>query len=208
MRLTRNMEWAVIAILIALIVFVPLKSVFSSPIGKVVGLGLAVYAWKTVSPIVSLLLVVLVLVNMGSISEHLDVAPTQCKCKNPDFSPDKNNTGCFNADGKEDKSDGAMFCQCPNGYAWDIIGKQCNPTQTNQSKPIAAIGSSAVLPAETTSSSSAAPATSTGATTSPNMPQTTGSAAAQTMQSSSPKTSTTSGGVQPASGSSSTTATV
>jgi hypothetical protein len=202
MKLAGQKELIVAGILIFYIAFVPSPSVvkgfLGSAIGKALALALVVYVWKYVSAVVSLLLLVVVVRDSNAVFEHLDVAPTQCKCKNPDFTPDKANTGCFNKAGKEDKSSDAMTCQCPNGYSWDIIGKQCKANQLNQSKPVepTAVGTSP-----------AAPAVSMGPTTSPNMPETTGSAAAQKMQTASPSSSE-STGVQPASGTSSTTASV
>lgn len=83
---SRN-EWIAIGALLLWIAFVPcpyaMKEFFASPVGKLVALGAVVYAWKYVSQIVAVLLLVAFL-RSGSIREFLDesgmtppVAPTE-----------------------------------------------------------------------------------------------------------------------------------
>ena len=75
MMLSGRNEWIAIAILIAYIAFVPcpyaMKEFFGTPVGKIVGLGAVVYAWKFVSMPVSILLLVAFL-RSGAIREYLD----------------------------------------------------------------------------------------------------------------------------------------
>lgn len=71
---TRN-EWIAIGVLLLLIAFVPcpyaMKEFFATPVGKLVGLGAVVYAWKYLSPIVAVLVLVAVL-RSGTLREFLD----------------------------------------------------------------------------------------------------------------------------------------
>lgn len=204
MRLTAQQEFIVIGVLIAYIAFVPaptaVKDALRSALGKVVALVAVVYVWKYVSPIAALLLLLVYARDAGfSISEHLDVAPLVCKCKNPGFTPNATKSGCINKDGKEDTAADALTCTCPDGYAWDIIQKSCQASQANESKPIAAaaVGSAPAIPAASDTASTSAPAVSSGPVTSPNMPQTTGSAAGQMTASATPQSSASTGGAQP-----------
>jgi len=204
MRLTAQQEFIVIGILIAYIAFVPaptvVKDALRSALGKAAALVAVVYVWKYVNPIAALLLLIVYARDAGfSISEHLDVAPLTCKCKNPGFTPNATKSGCINKDGKEDKAADALTCTCPDGYAWDIIQKSCQASQANESKPIAAaaVGSSPAIPAASDTASTSAPANASGPVTSPNMPQTTGSAAGQMTASATPQSSASTGGAQP-----------
>ena len=73
---SRN-EWIAIAALLVWIAFVPcppaMKEFYATPVGKLVAFGAVVYAWKYVSQIVSVLLLVAIL-RSGSIREFLDEA--------------------------------------------------------------------------------------------------------------------------------------
>jgi hypothetical protein len=75
MLLSGRNEWIAITVLIAYISLVPcpyaMKEFFSSTLGKMVALGAVVYAWKYVSQIVSVLLLVSFL-RSGAIREFLD----------------------------------------------------------------------------------------------------------------------------------------
>lgn len=204
MRLTAQQEFIAVGVLIAYTVFVPaptvVKDVLRSAVGKAVALIGIVYVWKYVSPVLAIPLLVVYSRDAGiSVSEHLDVAPTTCKCKNPGFTPNATKSACINKDGKEDTAADALTCGCPDGYAWDIVQKSCQSSQANASKPIAAaaVGSSPAIPAASGTASEAAPANASGPVTSPNMPQTTGSAAGQMTASASPASSASTGGAQP-----------
>lgn len=83
---SRN-EWIAIGVLLVWIAFVPcppaMKEFYATPLGKLVAFGAVVYAWKFLSPIVAVLLLVAIL-RSGSIREFLDetgVAPTNFKCE-------------------------------------------------------------------------------------------------------------------------------
>jgi hypothetical protein len=62
MRLSQNTEWAIIVGLVLYIAFTPgfqaVRDVLSTGIGKAVGLAIIVWAWKSLSPLIALLLVV------------------------------------------------------------------------------------------------------------------------------------------------------
>ncbi len=80
---SRN-EWIAIGALLLWIAFVPcpyaMKEFFASPVGKLVALGGVVYAWKYLSPIVAVLLLVAFL-RSGSIREFLDeTGMSEFKC--------------------------------------------------------------------------------------------------------------------------------
>jgi hypothetical protein len=211
MKLTRQQELAICVGLIAYLAFIPepepLRAFLSSSVGKVIFLGVVAYKILCVSPAIGVLLALVYARHArDNVWEHLDVAPKQCKCKNPDFKPNKTNSACVDKSGKEDKTSGSIICQCPDGYAWDLVKKECKPTQTNQSAPIApTIPATLPTPIDTQTSS---PAPATGGTgTNTSLPMTTGSAAAQAMSSAGPQ-STPSGGAQPATTTSSTVAPV
>jgi hypothetical protein len=75
MMLSGRNEWIAVAALIAYVSLVPcpyaMKEFFSSTLGKMVALGAVVYAWKYVSQIVAVLLLVAFL-RSGAIREFLD----------------------------------------------------------------------------------------------------------------------------------------
>jgi hypothetical protein len=222
MKISGQKELAVAAILIVFIAFVPMptmvKDALRTSVGKVVALALIVYSWKYVSAIIALLLLVIFARDSGAVSEYYDQTPivSTCKCDDPNYTPNASGTACVDKNGvpyapSEDCGKGVnskapiLSCQCPSGWVWDKCKGTCGqPAQSNQSAPIAAVGTAPAPPAMT---STAAPVTSTGPVTSPNMPMTTGSAAGQTIQTSGPQAMP-AGGVQPAMGTSSTTASV
>lgn len=75
MLLSGRNEWIAVAALIAWVSLVPcpyaMKEFFSSVLGKIVALGAVVYAWKYISQLVSILLLVAFL-RSGAIREFLD----------------------------------------------------------------------------------------------------------------------------------------
>lgn len=75
--LSARNEWIAIAVLLVIIAFVPcpmaLKEFYGTPIGKAVVVAAVVYAWKYVSQIVAVLLILMVL-RGSSIREFLDEA--------------------------------------------------------------------------------------------------------------------------------------
>lgn len=215
MKLTRQQEWAIIVALVAYLAFVPepevVKTALASPVGKAVFLAVVVYKTVFVSKTIGLLLALVYARHArDNVWEHLDVAPQNCTCKNPDFTYDKSKNACVNKDGKEDTSANSVLCSCPSGYAWDVVKKTCNPTQSNQSAPIAPVSVVTSAPLEPTGVDlhQAAPATGTGSGSNTNLPMTTGAAAAQTMATSGVLAGPAMGGAQPAMGTSSTSAPV
>jgi hypothetical protein len=75
MRISQKTEWALVAVLIAYIAFTPgfqvVREVLSTGIGKAVGLAVIVGAWKYLSPLVALLLLVN-FVRCASMREYLE----------------------------------------------------------------------------------------------------------------------------------------
>lgn len=211
MKLTRQQEIVISAGLIVYLTFIPepepLRAFLSSNVGKVIFLAMVAYKILCVSPTIGVLLALVYARHQrDNVWEHLDVAPKQCKCKNPDFKPNKTNSACVDKSGKEDKMSGSIICQCPDGYAWDLVKKECKPTQTNQSAPTAPTIPAPLPTPIDTQTTSPAPA-SDGKATNTSLPMTTGSAAAQTMASAGPQSPPT-GGAQPATSTSSTAAPV
>jgi len=85
--LSARNEWIAIGVILVLTALVPcpsaVKSFYATPLGKAVAVGIVVYAWKYVSQLVAVLLVVMVLLRSGAIREFLDdtgMAPTNFKC--------------------------------------------------------------------------------------------------------------------------------
>lgn len=198
MKLTRNTEWTVIGILIAYIAFAPgfamVRDMLSSPIGKAVALAGIVYVWKYVSPIISILLVVLYLkCSRMSIWEGFSGAEQTCLCEGEGYTWDAATKKCKNAEGKEGT---VKSCTCISGYSWDG-----GPKGTKQC--VATSGEQPPLPIPTTnpvaealqSAEGAAPAVSTGPVTS-SAPMTTPSAVQDMVVSAGPQMPA-SGGVQP-----------
>jgi uncharacterized membrane protein len=91
MLLSGRNEWIAVAALIAYVSLVPcpyaMKEFFSSVLGKIVALGAVVYAWKYISQLVAVLLLVAFL-RSGAIREFLDESgmapPTETDYKCPD----------------------------------------------------------------------------------------------------------------------------
>jgi hypothetical protein len=213
MKLTRQQEIVISAGLIVYLTFIPepepLRAFLSSNVGKVIFLTMVAYKILCVSPTIGVLLALVYARHQrDNVWEHLDVAPKQCKCKNPGFNPNNTNSACINKDGKEDTSMGSIMCLCPDGYAWDLVKKECKPNQTNQTAPVAPVDPGIPPPPPGSPGTSSTPAPATGGTvTNTTLPMTTGSAAAQAMSSAGPQTPPT-GGAQPATTTSSTVAPV
>lgn len=197
MKLARNTEWTIVAVLIAYIAFAPgfamVRDMLASPIGKAAALAGIVYVWKTVSPLIAVLLVVLYLkCTRMSVWEGFSGAEDTCMCAGEGYTWDATTKKCKNKEGKEGE---VTSCTCISGYSWDGGPKgtrQCVPTSGTQpplpmtpTPPVEAV----------TSAPSAAPATSTGPVTS-TAPMTTPSAVQDMVVSAGPQMPP-SGGVQP-----------
>ena len=151
MRMTRNIELLVAAVIIAYISFLPkfapLQDLLSTPVGKVLLLGAIVYLWKTTSALLALLLVIVFVTSVKTkVWEGMAVSAASCNCDDG-YVYDSSTKKCKNNKGetKDPKS-----CQCPSGYAYDTISKQCNQSSTMQEAiPVEKV--------EPTSSSSGAP---------------------------------------------------
>jgi hypothetical protein len=197
MKLARNTEWTIVGLLIVYIAFAPgfamVRDMLASPVGKAVALGGIVYVWKTVSPLIAVLLIVLYLkCTRMAVWEGFSGAEDTCMCAGEGYTWDAASKTCKNAEGKEGE---VTSCTCISGYSWDGGPKgtrQCVPTSGTQPPlpmapppPIEAV----------TSAPMAAPAVSTGPITS-TAPMTTPSATQDMVVSAGPQMPP-SGGVQP-----------
>lgn len=111
MRVSQNTEWAILAVLVAYIAFTPgvqaMRDLLSTGLGKALYLGAVVAAWKYVSPLVAVLLVVN-FVRCASMREYAD---------DPSMKP-----------GAPPKD-----THCPENYMFD--NGQCKNKTTGQSIP-------------------------------------------------------------------------
>jgi len=103
MMLSGRNEWIAVAALIAYVSLVPcpyaMKEFFSSTLGKMVALGAVVYAWKYVSQLVAVLLLVAFL-RSGAIREFLDESGMTAPSSEPEY-------------------------KCPDGYTYASDKKMC-----------------------------------------------------------------------------------
>jgi hypothetical protein len=187
MRLTQKTEWIVIGVIIAYIAFFSKKHLLSTPIAKLAGLIGIVFAWKNLSPVISVLLAVAFVLSLKhNIWEGMAVSPAACSCEEG-YVYDSSTKKCKNStgDAKDPKA-----CTCDSGYAYDMITKQCTQATVMQD-PIPLTSVSPIVSAN----EAAAPAITAGPTTS-TAPMTT-PGAAQAMATSTPPstTATTSGPV-------------
>lgn len=197
MKLARNTEWTVVGLLIAYIAFAPgfpmVRDMLASPIGKAVALAGIVYVWKTINPLIAVLLVVLYLkctrMTMN-VWEGFSGAEDTCMCAGEGYTWDAAAKKCKNAEGKEGE---VKSCTCISGYSWDggpKGTKQCVPTSGEQ-PPLPMTPPAPPIESVPT----AAPAVSTGPVTS-TAPMTTPSAVQDMVVSAGPQLPP-SGGVQP-----------
>lgn len=126
MKLTRNTEYVLIAVLIAYIAFFPrmqgVVQLLSTPVGKALALAGIVYVWKCVSAIAALLLVVAYVRCTSGVYVWEGMSnPAKCVC--PDGFNYSAATGqCKNPAG--DTKD-AISCTCDSGFSYDFVTKEC-----------------------------------------------------------------------------------
>lgn len=206
MKLTRTTEWALIVALIAYIAFTPgiqaVKTILATPLGKAAALGLIVYVWKFVSPVIALLLIISFLrCAKWNVWEGFSGAEVACTCENPAAIWDSQSKTCKDASGKA--AGAVKTCTCSNGYAWDggeKGKKECIPVTSGQ-PPVPP-------PAENPAAASLAAGSTlgmgptTGGTSAPSTPPMTTPGAAQEAAATT-TASPPSGGVQPSGGSTS-----
>lgn len=138
MKLARNTEWAIIAALIAYIAFTPgfriVKDTLATPLGKAAALAAIVYIWKSVSPIVAILLTIsFVRCTTGPVWELFSGAEQSCTCEMPGATWDPESKTCKDSTGQP--AGPVKSCTCTNGYAWDggeKGKKECIPVTTDQ----------------------------------------------------------------------------
>lgn len=197
MKLSRTTEVAVLGALIAAIAFAPdiaaVREILSSPLGKALALGGIVAVWKTVSPLISVLLVVLYLkCTRSSVWERFSGAEQTCLCEGEGYIWDPSTKVCTNPEGKEGT---VKSCTCMSGYSWDggpRGTKQC--VATSGSQPPLPMTPEVEIPSS--AAPTAAPAMSTGPVTS-TAPMTTPSAVQDMVVSAGPQQTPPEGGVQP-----------
>ena len=219
MKLTRNTEWGLIALLIAYLAFMPgiqaVRDILATPLGKAAALAGIVYVWKCVSPVVALLLIISFLrCAKWNVWEMFSGAETSCTCETPEAVWDPQSKTCKDSSGNV--AGPVKTCTCSNGYAWDggeMGKKECVPVTSDQppvppaANPVADAMAAAAppveIPAAGTSLGAAAPATAgPAAPTTP--PVTTPGAAAEMAAAPGPPPAE--GGVQPGAGATSTAA--
>lgn len=204
MKLTRKTELVVIAALIAYIAFTPgfqmVKDILATPLGKAAGLAGIVYVWKSVSPIIAILLAISFMrCAKWNVWEMFSGAETACVCENSAAIWDAQSKTCKDASGNP--AGAVKTCTCANGYAWDggeKGKKQCIPVTTDQPPvaPPAANPAADALAAGSTLGSGP----TTGGTPAPSTPPMTTPGEAQQMAATAPPAEPTMGGVQPSGG--------
>jgi hypothetical protein len=176
MKLSRNVEYTVLAVLIAYIAFGPRMDVFrqilATPVGKFFALIGIVYVWKFVSAAIALILVIMFIRCSGgnmTIWEGLEITNSKCSCP-PGHTYNIAEKMCVNKAGKRSKP---TACTCPTGYAYDFTTQECKqssvmsgplptPEELKSLDPLASVTSSTPAPAVSTE-----PATSTAPVTTP-----------------------------------------
>lgn len=205
MKLTRKTELVVVAILIAYIAFTPgfriVKDILATPLGKAAGLALIVYVWKSVSPIVSILLTISFLrCAKWNVWEMFSGAEQSCTCETPGATWDPQSKTCKDSNGQP--AGPVKTCTCANGYAWDggeKGKKECIPVTTDQPPvPPATNPMADALAAGTTMSAAAPAAPGPAAPSTP--PMTTPGAAAEMAAAPPPPPEMFYGGPQPGAG--------
>ena len=128
MKLSRNVEYTVLGLLIAYIAFAPHMDVFrqilATPVGMFFALAGIVYVWKCVSAAIALLLVVMFIRCSGggmTIWEGLEITNSKCTCP-PGHTYNIAEKKCVNKNGKKSHP---LACTCPTGYSYDHKTKQC-----------------------------------------------------------------------------------
>lgn len=173
MRLSRNVEYTVLGVLIAYIAFGPRMDVFrqilATPAGKFLALVGIVYVWKFVSALIALLLVIMFIrCSSGNMTiwEGLEITNSKCSCPTG-YTYDIAEKTCKN---KEGKKVNPLACTCPPGYSYDFTVKECKQSSVmsgplptpEEIKTLDTLGSTMAAPAVST-----APATSTAPITTP-----------------------------------------
>lgn len=125
MRISQKTEWILIAVLVAYIAFTPglqaVRDFLSTGVGKAVYLGAVVGAWKFVSPLVAILLIVN-FVRCASMREFMDNASTSSMTPPPNtYCPSDYKYENGQCKGPTGQSTPATVCVA--GQSWD--GDKC-----------------------------------------------------------------------------------
>lgn len=184
----RQTEWAVIAALVLFMSFTPgfapVRTLLSTPMGRLVALVAIVYVYKFVSPVIALLLAIHVArcTRMGSVWEGVDetlAEPTEmCECDGG-FTYNSGTKMCEKV-GAEPKK--PIRCACVPGEEWDATEKKCKQKVVASAPPPAPPPAS--MPSSATGGADLATVQAMAASAPPSaVPETTGSAAAAQMAS-------------------------
>jgi hypothetical protein len=138
MKLTRNTEWAVIAVLIVYNSFTSgfrfMKDIMATPLGKAAVLAVIIYVWKFVScPIALLLTISFMRCAKWTTWELFSGAEQSCTCETSGAIWDSQSKTCKDASGNT--AGPVKTCTCSNGYAWDggeKGKKECIPVTSAQ----------------------------------------------------------------------------
>ena len=138
MKLTRNTEWALIAVLIVYNSFTSgfrfMKDIMATPLGKAAVLAVIIYVWKFVScPIALLLTISFMRCATWNSWEMFSGAEQSCTCETAGAIWDSQSKTCKDATGNA--AGPVKTCTCTNGYAWDggeKGKKQCIPVTSAQ----------------------------------------------------------------------------
>jgi hypothetical protein len=180
MKLSRNTELAVVAVLIAYLAFTPgfqvVRDILSNPIGKALFLALIVYVWKSVSAIVAVLLLVgyVRCASKGNVWEGMAMPPVTCTCE-AGFTYNDQLKTCVNDAG--DIKD-PVACTCPAGYAYDVDSKECmevsqetEPVSPTELPKPAGVEAVPAVPESAAPAAPSGPVTSTAPMTTPSAAQ-------------------------------------
>ena len=190
MKLSRTVEYSVLAGLILYIGFAPRMTVvhviLSTPVGKVLALAGIVYVWKFVSAAVALLLAIMFVRCSGggmTIWEGLEMPDVKCTCPEG-HTFNTISKKCVDANLKEVDPES---CACDPGYSYDFISKECKQNSVMSAPIPPAIDPEPIATAP--AAGSAAPAVTAGPVTS-TAPMTTPGAAQAMATSTAPAPST------------------
>lgn len=131
MRLSKTAEYSIIALLVAYSAFTPkaepVQAFLQSGLGKALALLGVVYVWKTVSPLIAILLTVAFLRSTAGLFEGVDETLDKCAGK-PNKNCDRLSSGlkydpttCKCTDGREP--------MCEGTDVYDSVNKKCGPSQ-------------------------------------------------------------------------------
>lgn len=183
----RQTELAILAALILFMAFTPgfapVRTLLSTPVGKLVGLLVVVYVFKFVSPAIGLLLAIHVARCSGlreGVDETLSEPVEMCECP-PEFTYNSGKKMCEKGGADDIKP---TKCACMAGEVWDDVAKKCGVKAVESAAPVAPTPEAQGAP--TGAAELAAVQQAAAALPASSVPETTGSAAGAAMASAAP----------------------